>query len=833
MDLDRLLQHITHGEQGSVRDFSLALRGLVGRSMDPAENLADVPDKKAARDNLGLGALAERSTVTADLLDPADLDNVNARLGTFSTVADVENSHIPAVLTSIRALGFAVPGDGGGATLIEGTSGDPGATQSADGRWWKPLPGERGYNVKSFGAVGLKADGTESAHAEIQAAFDAAGPGGAVYFPPGTYAINSGQHVGVDVNGGDNRKVVGDNATILLPEDTPTARPLVLRNIDGLEVSGLRFKGMIPFSTEMLLAMGLTLYNVANAKIHDCVFEDLPRYGIILAEDIIGETEAPCPGFEVYDCTFRRCGSYGIQMFPKVRGGEQVIRSNVFEECGNYAIEGYGGQAIKTGQGFDRTIITGNVFINCANHPFEGDRNVVGIVQWSDVTVSDNTFIDCPFINIGIGVNTHSLGDQGLFKSLVVTGNIFHGTPATAEEYHYINVTNDSGGTSIYEANNGRILFSNNTWHNPGPKRIIFIRLGLPLPRVAVINNRASGLERHFLWSDNGNGGWLVDPLIEGNSLSIAPGSTAAAIRLYQSDGGRFVGNRVYGAYEESIEVGDHTGELLFVDNRFLQGNRAESGNRGAIRVINSTSPGVIRARGNKISTEDYAALFRAGTSAYTIYHSQVELARVAFGDNLVLIDEGAHRTLRGDAVETATTSLVFQDSNGLLASITPTGFSPGADDAMANGGASARWSQIYATSGTINTSDAREKTPLRQPTEAERAVAIRLSYLPGIYQWLSAIDEKGEGGARLHMGVLAQDVKAAFEAEGLDGFRYGVLCWDEWDAEDAEFDEDGNEVSPARPAGDRYGIRYDELAQWQAAGWNARLQALEEQENG
>jgi hypothetical protein len=39
-----------------------------------------------------------------------------------------------------------------------------------------------------------------------------------------------------------------------------------------------------------------------------------------------------------------------------------------------------------------------------------------------------------------------------------------------------------------------------------------------------------------------------------------------------------------------------------------------------------------------------------------------------------------------------------------------------------------------------------------------------------------------------------------AFSSEGLDANNYGVLCYDKWDAKD--------EVV----AGDRYGIRYDEL---------------------
>jgi len=34
----------------------------------------------------------------------------------------------------------------------------------------------------------------------------------------------------------------------------------------------------------------------------------------------------------------------------------------------------------------------------------------------------------------------------------------------------------------------------------------------------------------------------------------------------------------------------------------------------------------------------------------------------------------------------------------------------------------------------------------------------------------------------------------------------YAFYCYDEWEA---EFDEEGNEISPA---GNRYGVRYDEL---------------------
>ncbi|MDM6731937.1 hypothetical protein QUG33_21290 [Citrobacter braakii] len=49
----------------------------------------------------------------------------------------------------------------------------------------------------------------------------------------------------------------------------------------------------------------------------------------------------------------------------------------------------------------------------------------------------------------------------------------------------------------------------------------------------------------------------------------------------------------------------------------------------------------------------------------------------------------------------------------------------------------------------------------------------------PTIYQILESLNEKGED-ARLHAGLIAQDVATAFESEGLDPRRYALFCEDE-----------------------------------------------------
>lgn len=150
----------------------------------------------------------------------------------------------------------------------------------------------------------------------------------------------------------------------------------------------------------------------------------------------------------------------------------------------------------------------------------------------------------------------------------------------------------------------------------------------------------------------------------------------------------------------------------------------------------------------------------------------------------------------------------------------------PVSDNTVTLGAASYRWSTVYAGTGTINTSDAREKQQIRELSEAERAVAIRLKSMIRAFKFNDAVAEKGDN-ARIHFGVIAQDVKAAFEAEGLVAEDYAILCYDEWAEQkevvetwDDEFDADGNLlrsagsqiVEPYRPAGNRYGVRYDEL---------------------
>lgn len=151
----------------------------------------------------------------------------------------------------------------------------------------------------------------------------------------------------------------------------------------------------------------------------------------------------------------------------------------------------------------------------------------------------------------------------------------------------------------------------------------------------------------------------------------------------------------------------------------------------------------------------------------------------------------------------------------------------PAADNTQKLGTASFRWSEVFAGNGTINTSDAREKQQIRALTDAERAVAVRCKSLLRAFKFNDAVQSKADN-ARIHFGIVAQDLADAFVAEGLDPALYAMFCYDKWDdvyhdimEEQIVTDAEGNEQKVRVPtgekvlvqhAGDRYGVRYEEL---------------------
>jgi hypothetical protein len=137
--------------------------------------------------------------------------------------------------------------------------------------------------------------------------------------------------------------------------------------------------------------------------------------------------------------------------------------------------------------------------------------------------------------------------------------------------------------------------------------------------------------------------------------------------------------------------------------------------------------------------------------------------------------------------------------------------FRPNTDNFIQLGSASQRYSVVYAATATINTSDRNQKQQIASLSDTEKAVGVALRGLVRKFKFNDAVTAKGDA-ARIHVGVIAQDVEDVFIAHGLDPTHYGIFCRDTWEAEDEVVDNEGNVIRPAKQAGTRLGVRYDEL---------------------
>ena len=146
--------------------------------------------------------------------------------------------------------------------------------------------------------------------------------------------------------------------------------------------------------------------------------------------------------------------------------------------------------------------------------------------------------------------------------------------------------------------------------------------------------------------------------------------------------------------------------------------------------------------------------------------------------------------------------------------SILPTTEGTANNDTVDLGQDGNRFDDVYATNGTISTSDENEKQNIASFTTKELAVATKLSALFKTFKWKNRVAEKADK-ARTHSGIIAQTVKTTFASEGLDAANYGLFTSSTWT------DDDGKEQT-------LMGVRNPELFSFIFGSIEARLAALE-----
>ena len=118
--------------------------------------------------------------------------------------------------------------------------------------------------------------------------------------------------------------------------------------------------------------------------------------------------------------------------------------------------------------------------------------------------------------------------------------------------------------------------------------------------------------------------------------------------------------------------------------------------------------------------------------------------------------------------------------------------FQPGKDNVMRLGSSNLRWTEVYAGTGAINTSDRNKKDNIEPITDIHEQFFMKL--LPVSYTF-----KDGTSG-RTHIGFVSQDVESAMEELGMTSLDFAGFCRDikmkdgpNGDESEPDLDEDGN----------------------------------------
>ena len=188
----------------------------------------------------------------------------------------------------------------------------------------------------------------------------------------------------------------------------------------------------------------------------------------------------------------------------------------------------------------------------------------------------------------------------------------------------------------------------------------------------------------------------------------------------------------------------------------------------GGVSVYNATSA----AEGGQIN------LNKAGVNTPTF--SELDSYSIdTFLDSTGVSQHGTNehvmRVIQTDGVTTTACSFAENGDVSFGGSLFP--ILNGAHDL---GTSALKWQDVYSTTGAFNGSDANLKQDIEELSEAERRVAVAAKGLLKKYRLKQAVEEKGDN-ARYHFGIVAQELQAAFQAEGLDPMKYGIIAVNTW----------------------------------------------------
>lgn len=331
-----------------------------------------------------------------------------------------------------------------------------------------------------------------------------------------------------------------------------------------------------------------------------------------------------------------------------------------------------------------------------------------------------------------------------------------------------------------------------------------------------------------------------ANPIVTIRDTETSSGSAEATLRLAETGASDSLGSywdiKSSGGKLEFIDNWDEgggTGTRVTLDDsgNVLVGTTDTSTTAQGVRVradldaISAVADGTTAGYFGRLTSDGEIVRFRKGTL-------KIGSIGVDNSDNVFFSGNSTHSGIM------IGTSSIIPYTNGSVTDNT--------EDLATN---THRFNDAFITNGVTTGSDQNEKQQIASLTDAEIAAAKRISNGFKTFKWNDAVAAKGDN-ARTHTGVIAQEVRTALEAEGLDAGDYAFFMSNTWwetqtevpaveadeengiEAQDAYTRTDTYETAEEAPEGaterTRLGIRYPELLAFIGAATEQRLADIE-----
>jgi len=381
------------------------------------------------------------------------------------------------------------------------------------------------------------------------------------------------------------------------------------------------------------------------------------------------------------------------------------------------------------------------------------------------------------------------------------------------------NITSSGFMTITTTGNNDQItLVSTDADANSGPHLALYRNSSSPAD-----NDTIGGVK---FFAENDNDEAIQYATISGIIRDASDGSEDAELQFQVRDGGS---NR------EFLRMTGSTGIVINEEGEADLDFRVESDGNANMLFVDASENAVLFGTTTNGTTADGTAIRATGEVLMTRTNAQPLLVNRA-GNSGSIIEFRQANSLVGTIGEANGRLHIIGDDTGLIFAGDSNHILPcnenGAnrDNAIDLGTGNVRFQTLFATTSSINTSDKNDKQDIQELNDAEKRVAVVAKSLLRKYRWKDAVALKGDK-ARIHFGIMAQDLQDAFTAESLDASRYGMFCSDTWwekeisvDAVEADeangieakdaytYIDDKQEATEGYTERTRLGVRYSEL---------------------